>query len=63
MTFVQRILVDIHYILIGKLHFGFICLLFSPLVLDGFFYCIISLDAIFMSMLLNSFVIVLVGGP
>jgi hypothetical protein len=61
--FVQRILVGIHYILIGKLHFDYMCLLFSLLGLGDFFVVLVVLNAIFMSAFMNNFVTVLVSGP
>jgi hypothetical protein len=47
--FVQHILVGICYILIGKLRFDYMCLLFSLLVLGDFFIVLIVLNANFMS--------------
>jgi hypothetical protein len=51
--------VDIPYILIGKVHFDYMCILISLLILGGF---LLYVDAIFMSVFLKSFVVVLVSG-
>jgi hypothetical protein len=46
-SFFRRMLVDSHYILVGKFHFDYMCLLFSLLVLSVFFYCISSFECYF----------------
>jgi hypothetical protein len=59
--FFRRILVNICYILIGKLNFDYMFLLFSLLVLSVFIVLVVS-NAILMFLFLNSFVIILVMG-
>jgi hypothetical protein len=61
--FVWIILVDIHYISIGKLYFDYICLLFSLLVLGILIVLARSFECYFMSVFLDSFVIVLISEP
>jgi hypothetical protein len=58
--FVRRILMDIHYILIGKLHSDYMCPLF-PLLVLGVFIVLVVLNAIFISVFMNNFVIVLLS--
>jgi hypothetical protein len=58
-----RILVDIHYILVGILRLNSICLLFVLWILCDVFIVLVVLEAISMSVLLNNFVIILVSGP
>jgi hypothetical protein len=46
--FVRRILVGTRYISVGKFHFDYMCLLFSLLVLGGYFIVSVVLNAIYM---------------
>jgi predicted ferric reductase len=59
--FVRHILMDIRYILIGN-SILVICAYCSLSWFEVSFYCVSSFNAIFMSLFLNSFVIVLVSG-
>jgi hypothetical protein len=58
--FVQRILVDIRCILIGKLHFDYMSTVFS-LSFRWFLNVLVVLNAIFMSVFLNSPLTVLIS--